>query len=79
MAHEHCCVKNVGSYHGNDRVCSLGADSTSMPNLDTLQKGLMNDNEDDVEELMSIITHLVQFAIDDPGVPNPKEVSELPL
>ncbi|XP_064595320.1 bromodomain adjacent to zinc finger domain protein 2B-like isoform X3 [Liolophura sinensis] len=52
---------------------ALGFDSTSMPNLDTLQKGLMNDNEDDVEELMSIITHLVQFAIDDPGVPNPKE------
>ena len=33
---------------------------------------MLND-EDEVEELVTVVTHLLRFAIDDPGFPNPKE------
>ncbi len=40
-----------------------------------LQNALINDNDEDMEEFLSLMTHLLRFALNDPGVPNPKEVS----
>lgn len=44
-----------------------------IPSLNCLQKGLLND-EDDKEDVMNVAVHLMRIALNDPGVPNPKEV-----
>ncbi len=53
----------------------MSPDKDSIPAMRSLQNALMNENEEDVEEFMSMLSHLTRFAINDPGVPNPKEVS----
>ncbi|XP_076455767.1 bromodomain adjacent to zinc finger domain protein 2B-like [Babylonia areolata] len=51
---------------------ALGLDSESLPSLEVFQNGLMNTNEEDVEEVVTLYLHLLRFALDDLGVPNPK-------
>ena len=45
-------------------------DMDSLPTLSNLQGALLNDEENE-EELLSIMTHLLVCAIEDPGIPNP--------
>ena len=42
----------------------------SLPCLNNLQLALLNDEEAE-EELLSVMTHLLVCAIEDPGIPNP--------
>ncbi|KAL0268350.1 UNVERIFIED_CONTAM: hypothetical protein PYX00_010324 [Menopon gallinae] len=49
---------------------TLGFDMESLPTLNNLQGALLNDEENE-EELLSIMTHLLVCAIEDPGIPNP--------
>lgn len=42
----------------------------SLPSLNSLQMALLNDEEAE-EELLSVMTHLLVCAIEDPGIPNP--------
>lgn len=44
----------------------------SLPTMTSLQSALLNEDPESEEELLSIICHLVICAIEDPGVPNPK-------
>ncbi|XP_039483870.1 bromodomain adjacent to zinc finger domain protein 2B isoform X5 [Drosophila santomea] len=51
---------------------TLGFDMESLPSLQNLHDALMSDsNADAEEELLSVMTHLLVCAIEDPGVPNP--------
>lgn len=49
---------------------TLGFDMESLPCLDSLQRALLYDSEAE-EELLSVITHLLVCAIEDPGIPHP--------
>lgn len=49
---------------------TLGFDMESLPTLNNLQAALLND-QDCEEELLSVMTHLLVCAIEDPGIPNP--------
>ena len=49
---------------------TLGFDMESLPSLGALQQGLMNE-PDHEEELLSVLTHLVVCAVEDPGIPHP--------
>ncbi|RUS91215.1 hypothetical protein EGW08_001021, partial [Elysia chlorotica] len=60
-------LKNFGS--------ALNLDKSSIPTFESLERGLLNDNEDDVEEMSSLFMHLLRVALDDLGVPNPKEAT----
>ena len=40
--------------------------------MTSFQAALLNEDPDSEEELLSVISHLVVCAIEDPGVPNPK-------
>ena len=51
---------------------TLGFDMESLPTLDALHAGLLND-VDSEEEVLSVIIHLVVCAIEDPGIPNPQK------
>ncbi|KAH3703124.1 hypothetical protein DPMN_078153 [Dreissena polymorpha] len=51
----------------------LGFDSDSLPTLRSLQDAVCCKTEEDAEEFLSLVTHLLRYALDDPGVPNPKE------
>lgn len=46
------------------------ADMGSLPTLNSLQNALLGDEEAE-EELLSVMTHLIICAIEDPGIPNP--------
>ncbi|XP_030388198.1 uncharacterized protein LOC115634529 isoform X2 [Scaptodrosophila lebanonensis] len=51
---------------------TLGFDMESLPSLQNLHDALISDsNADAEEELLSVMTHLLVCAIEDPGVPNP--------
>nr|XP_022921301.1 bromodomain adjacent to zinc finger domain protein 2B isoform X3 [Onthophagus taurus] len=52
---------------------TLGFDMESLPTLDSLQQALLyNDASNEAEEeLLSVMTHLIVCAIEDPGIPNP--------
>lgn len=52
---------------------TLGFDMESLPTLDSLQQALLyNDTSSEAEEeLLSVMTHLLVCAIEDPGIPNP--------
>ncbi|GJQ86804.1 hypothetical protein Trydic_g5593 [Trypoxylus dichotomus] len=52
---------------------TLGFDMESLPTLDSLQQALLyNDTTTEAEEeLLSVMTHLIVCAIEDPGIPNP--------
>lgn len=56
-------------------VCFPGLDPDSLPTLEVLQNGLLNSSEEDVEEVVTLYLHLLKFALDDLGVPNPREVN----
>ncbi|XP_024222077.1 bromodomain adjacent to zinc finger domain protein 2B isoform X9 [Bombus impatiens] len=49
---------------------TLGFDMESLPSLKSLQLALLNDEEAE-EELLSVMTHLLVCAIEDPGIPQP--------
>ena len=49
---------------------TLGFDMESLPSLDSLQRALLYDSEAE-EELLSVMTHLLVCAIEDPGIPHP--------
>ena len=49
-------------------------EKSSLPTLESLSRGLLNESDEDIEEFMALVMHLLRFAIDDVGVPNPKEV-----
>lgn len=49
---------------------TLGFDMDSLPSLDSLQRALLYDSEAE-EELLSVMTHLLVCAIEDPGIPHP--------
>ena len=48
----------------------LGFDMDSLPTLSDLQAAFLNDQEAE-EELLSVVTHLLVCAIEDPGIPSP--------
>ena len=48
------------------------ADMDSLPTMTSFQAALLNEDPDSEEELLSVISHLVVCAIEDPGVPHPK-------
>ncbi|XP_058453009.1 uncharacterized protein LOC131431358 isoform X3 [Malaya genurostris] len=51
---------------------TLGFDMESLPTLQSLHAALTCDNAIDAEEeLLSVMTHLLVCAIEDPGIPNP--------
>lgn len=53
---------------------TLGFDMESLPTLENLQQALLyNDtnSSEAEEELLSVMTHLLVCAIEDPGIPNP--------
>lgn len=41
----------------------------SLPSLNSLQLALLQDNESE-EEILSVLSHLLVCAIEDPGIPN---------
>ncbi|XP_029167037.1 bromodomain adjacent to zinc finger domain protein 2B-like isoform X9 [Nylanderia fulva] len=49
---------------------TLGFDMESLPTLKSLQLALLNDEEAE-EEMLSVMTHLLVCAIEDPGIPQP--------
>lgn len=49
---------------------TLGFDMESLPTLSSLQSALLYD-QDTEEEMLSVMTHLLVCAIEDPGIPNP--------
>ncbi|XP_044588576.1 bromodomain adjacent to zinc finger domain protein 2B isoform X8 [Cotesia glomerata] len=49
---------------------TLGFDMESLPSLKSLQLALLNDEEAE-EEILSVMTHLLVCAIEDPGIPQP--------
>lgn len=65
---------NVGALSINITII---VDEESLPTLKMLQDGLLNETEDDVEDMLSLISHLLRYALEDPGVPNPKEVRHI--
>uniref|UniRef100_A0A336LQU0 CSON001452 protein n=1 Tax=Culicoides sonorensis TaxID=179676 RepID=A0A336LQU0_CULSO len=51
---------------------TLGFDMESLPTLQSLHQALVSENAVEAEnELLSVITHLIVCAIEDPGIPNP--------
>ncbi|XP_055688783.1 bromodomain adjacent to zinc finger domain protein 2B isoform X2 [Lutzomyia longipalpis] len=51
---------------------TLGFDMESLPTLQSLHFALVSDSGGEAEEeLLSVITHLLVCAIEDPGIPNP--------
>ncbi|XP_037903201.1 bromodomain adjacent to zinc finger domain protein 2B isoform X3 [Hermetia illucens] len=51
---------------------TLGFDMESLPTLQSLHDALANENAIEAEEeLLSVMTHLLVCAIEDPGIPNP--------
>lgn len=43
----------------------------SLPTLNSIQSALLNTSLDAEEEILSVMTHLLVCAIEDPGIPNP--------
>ena len=50
---------------------TLGFDMESLPTMTSFQAALLNEDPESEEELLSIMSHLVVCAIEDPGVPMP--------
>lgn len=52
---------------------TLGFDMESLPTLDSLQTALLSGegSQDAEEEMLSVMSHLIICAIEDPGIPNP--------
>ena len=50
---------------------TLGFDMESLPTMTSFQAALLNEDTESEEELLSIMSHLVVCAIEDPGVPMP--------
>ncbi|XP_041988542.1 uncharacterized protein LOC121739961 isoform X4 [Aricia agestis] len=51
---------------------ALGFDVESLPNLDTLQQGLIpNYSQEAEDQLITVMTRLLIIAIEDPGIPHP--------
>merc|ERR1712106_593799 len=50
---------------------TLGFDMESLPTMTSFQAALLNEDIESEEEMLSIMSHLVVCAIEDPGVPMP--------
>eukprot|EP00092_Neocalanus_flemingeri_P068100 GFUD01083168.1.p1 GENE.GFUD01083168.1~~GFUD01083168.1.p1 ORF type:complete len:2042 (+),score=445.04 GFUD01083168.1:252-6377(+) len=50
---------------------TLGFDMESLPTMTSFQSALLNEDIESEEEMLSIMSHLVVCAIEDPGVPMP--------
>ncbi|XP_046639632.1 bromodomain adjacent to zinc finger domain protein 2B-like isoform X1 [Daphnia pulicaria] len=48
---------------------TLGFDMESLPSLDCLQRALLYDSEAE-EELLLVMTHLLVYCVEDPGIPH---------
>ena len=46
-------------------------DMESLPSMTSFQSALLNDDPESEEELLSVVSHLVVCAVEDPGVPMP--------
>ena len=62
---------------GSNYGTPLVSEQESIPNLVTLQRGLLNDGRSNIEEVLALATQLLRFAIDDPGVPCPRQAVTL--
>ena len=51
------------------------SDADTLPTLKGLQDAVTSKTEEDGEEYLSLVSHLLRYALDDPGFPNPKEVN----
>lgn len=58
-----CVVYEIYEWH------FLFADMESLPSIQSLQMALLNDLESE-EELLSVLSHLLVCAIEDPGIPS---------
>ncbi|XP_060070967.1 bromodomain adjacent to zinc finger domain protein 2B-like [Ylistrum balloti] len=47
--------------------------SDTLPSLRALQDGILGKTEEDSEDYVALVSHLLRYAISDPGVPNPKD------
>ncbi|KAG5678274.1 hypothetical protein PVAND_007963 [Polypedilum vanderplanki] len=57
---------------------TLGFDMESLPTLQSLHNAITQENSLEAEEeLLSVITHLLVCAIEDPGIPNPNRHTTL--
>lgn len=65
-----CLTVSVNIISNVNNIFVLFVDMESLPTLNSLQGALLNDEESE-EELLSIMTHLLVCAIEDPGIPNP--------
>ncbi|XP_053408583.1 bromodomain adjacent to zinc finger domain protein 2B-like isoform X2 [Mercenaria mercenaria] len=65
------CLMSLEFLHNFSKA--LGFDSQTLPTLKSLQDAVLAKTEEDSEEYMSLVTHLLRHALDEPGVPNPKE------
>lgn len=52
----------------------VNTDDETLPSMKSLQDGVTGKTEEDSEEYMSLVSHLMRYAVNDPGVSNPKEV-----
>lgn len=66
----HCCH----TYVYIDKSLFFVAEDT-LPTLKSLQDQVMFATEEDGENYMSLTCHLLKYAVMEPGVPNPREVS----
>ncbi|XP_046439132.1 bromodomain adjacent to zinc finger domain protein 2B-like isoform X2 [Daphnia pulex] len=55
---------------------TLGFDMESLPSLDCLQRALLYDSEAE-EELLLVMTHLLVYCVEDPGIPHPNSYTTL--
>lgn len=53
------------------------SDKDTLPSLKALQDGILGKTEEDSEDYIALVSHLLRYAINDPGVPNPKEAVTL--
>ncbi|XP_060551894.1 uncharacterized protein LOC132713351 isoform X3 [Ruditapes philippinarum] len=65
------CLMSLEFLHNFSKA--LGFDAQTLPTLKSLHDAVIAKTEDDSEEYMSLVTHLLRHALDEPGVPNPKE------
>lgn len=68
----HCC--HTFMYRYIDKSLFFVAEDT-LPTLKSLQDQVMFATEEDGENYMSLTCHLLKYAVMEPGVPNPREVS----
>ncbi|XP_078334663.1 bromodomain adjacent to zinc finger domain protein 2B-like isoform X10 [Crassostrea virginica] len=54
---------------------ALGFSEDTLPTLKSLQDQVMFSTEEDGENYMALTSHLLKYAVQEPGVPNPREAT----